>query len=250
MRRKALYFALAAVILLSCVGALAAGPVRDPETEDGYTVPKDWSEWENDSLWEYVFSLFFDWLSAEDQGAEAPETTPHSGAAMTQLAAGLNLIVDEATGDMTVIRPEQTETAPMGEPDTWTIFLYLCGTDLESDRTSGGRATFDLAEMLAATASADIRFVIETGGARRWYTDALDAGYNERLVIQSGQMTKVEQVPRAGMGDSATLADFLTWGVENYPAKHMGVILWDHGGGSITGSVMIPSPCGSWRLRS
>ena len=37
------------------------------------------------------------------------------------------------------------------------------------------------------------------------------------------------------MGAAATLADFLTWGIRNYPAEHMGLILWDHGGGSITG---------------
>ena len=37
------------------------------------------------------------------------------------------------------------------------------------------------------------------------------------------------------MGDSQTLSDFLTWGVKNYPADHMALILWDHGGGSISG---------------
>ena len=37
------------------------------------------------------------------------------------------------------------------------------------------------------------------------------------------------------MGESKTLSDFLKWGVETYPAEKMGVILWDHGGGSLSG---------------
>ncbi len=32
-------------------------------------------------------------------------------------------------------------------------------------------------------------------------------------------------------GDGATLTDFGTWAVQNYPADHYGLILWDHGGG-------------------
>jgi hypothetical protein len=32
-------------------------------------------------------------------------------------------------------------------------------------------------------------------------------------------------------GDGATLADFGTWAVQNYPADHYGLVMWDHGGG-------------------
>ena len=33
------------------------------------------------------------------------------------------------------------------------------------------------------------------------------------------------------MGDTDTLYSFLSWGIDNYAAEHMGVILWDHGSG-------------------
>ncbi len=33
------------------------------------------------------------------------------------------------------------------------------------------------------------------------------------------------------MGDPNTLADFAVWGIENYPAEHYALIIWDHGGG-------------------
>jgi hypothetical protein len=37
------------------------------------------------------------------------------------------------------------------------------------------------------------------------------------------------------MGKADTLADFLRWGLKEYPAAHVGLILWDHGSGSING---------------
>ena len=52
-------------------------------------------------------------------------------------ASALSLTVTQATGALTVERPELEEYQPMGAPGTWTIFVYLCGTDLESDDFGG-----------------------------------------------------------------------------------------------------------------
>lgn len=38
------------------------------------------------------------------------------------------------------------------------------------------------------------------------------------------------------MGEAETLADFLSFAKENYPAQKTAVIFWNHGGGSITGA--------------
>ena len=40
------------------------------------------------------------------------------------------------------------------------------------------------------------------------------------------------------MGDPGTLAEFLGFCRDNFPARHQAVILWDHGGGSAGGLVM------------
>ena len=37
------------------------------------------------------------------------------------------------------------------------------------------------------------------------------------------------------MTDPNTLEAFIKWGAENYPANRMCLILWDHGGGSVSG---------------
>ena len=146
--------------------------------------------------------------------------------------SSVDITVESTTGDMTVERPEWEASIPMGDPDTWTIFVYLCGTDLESD---GGGATMDLWEMVGASHSDRVRFVVETGGTRHWYNSAADPKQNDRLLIQNGMVRKVEECARSGMGRSSTLADFLIWGIQNYASEHMGLILWNHGGGSISG---------------
>ena len=41
---------------------------------------------------------------------------------------------------------------------SWTVLVYLCGTDLESE---GGMGTGDLQEMLDAQGSDNVRFVVQ-----------------------------------------------------------------------------------------
>jgi hypothetical protein len=46
----------------------------------------------------------------------------------------------------------------------------------------------------------------------------------------------IEELPSARMGDAQTLKDFLAFGRDNYPAKRTAVVLWNHGGGSVSGA--------------
>ena len=148
---------------------------------------------------------------------------------------GLFMQVDKATGKMLIRRPEQETSATMGEKGSWTIFVYLCGTDLESPMFKGGSATDDIKEMKAATADDRIRFVIQTGGTTFWHNGDMDEDLNQRFVIEGGKLIKVGEEDRVSMGKTSTLAEFLKWGVKNFAAEKMGVVLWDHGGGSIEG---------------
>ena len=121
--------------------------------------------------------------------------------------------------------------------DTWTVLMYVCGSDLESTSTrmGGGLATSNLVELTQANLGNNINYVIETGGAKRWQNDVVSARYLERYIMKDGYMTQVERASSASMATSSTLADFITWGTKNYPADHYMLIFWDHGGGSITG---------------
>ena len=122
------------------------------------------------------------------------------------------------------------------ESESWTILVYLCGTDLESSgRFSGALASADLKEMCRATAGGKVRFVVQTGGARKWYTKEIDSDKNQRFLIRNGKIAPVYEGRRTGMGKSDTLADFLKWSAASYPAEKTGLVFWNHGGGSIAG---------------
>lgn len=155
---------------------------------------------------------------------------------MEKRSAGMNIRVDESSGSMSITRPQIKNPAPMGEKDTWTIFVYLCGSDLESRILfGGGMGSDDIKEMCAATASKKVRFVIETGGSDRWHDRNISSDVLGRFVVENGKLKEVGEEEQSSMGKSSTLKNFLQWGIENYPAEKMGVIFWDHGGGSITG---------------
>lgn len=142
------------------------------------------------------------------------------------------MTVNSEDGKMTITRPPKKNES-MGDPDTWTIFVYLCGTDLES--TGQASATTDLLQMLEGSVSDQVRIVIQTGGTAEWYNEFMDASQGERYLIEAGDVYLVDSVPLTDMGDPETLADFLSWGVQNYPSEKMGVIFWNHGSGSING---------------
>ena len=113
----------------------------------------------------------------------------------------------------------------------WTIFVYLCGSDLES---GSGFASQNMQEMIDASANGNVRFIVQTGGASAWNNGA-SPDELDRFEITGGASTLVDSQPQASMGDSQTLADFLSWGLAAYPSDHKGLVLWDHGSGSING---------------
>ncbi len=172
-----------------------------------------------------------------DPGAmDGAETTGQSEGAQGSTSlldkiTGVSLNVDGASGEMNIDRITFGDQAADIGDDAWTIFVYLCGTDLESEY---GAATGDLGEMIQ-TKGDHLRFVVETGGTETWNNEVIDNQTNQRYLIQDGEMYLVDEVEMSNMADPQTLANFLQWGVTNYPSDHMGLILWDHGGGSITG---------------
>lgn len=118
--------------------------------------------------------------------------------------------------------------------EDWSIYIYLCGTDLESGM---GFATENLNEMLSVTLGNDVNVLIQTGGTELWQTSGIPSDKISRFVIEDGQLKSEQKLELASMGDENTLYDFLSWGVELFPAKKMAVILWDHGGGSLAGVI-------------
>lgn len=169
--------------------------------------------------------------AAQTTTAARSETEPDGilRAAAPERATQLSLGGD---GLLSIKRKTRSASASMGDENTWTFFVYMCGTDLESE---GAAATEDLNEMLAASTSQNVKFVVQTGGTSEWQNETVSAESLQRYVISGGALKLEEEKPLESMGSTDTLSDFLGWGIENYPSERMSVIFWNHGGGSITG---------------
>lgn len=120
-----------------------------------------------------------------------------------------------------------------GKNDTWVIHWYLCGTDLES---RFGAASADLAELQKVKLPANVKVLIEAGGAKKWHSNIGAKGHSAvRLLYDSEGLHELGKLKEADMGNPATLEDFLRFGKENYAADHHIFVFWDHGGGSMSG---------------
>nr|MDA3847130.1 zinc ribbon domain-containing protein [Vallitaleaceae bacterium] len=66
---------------------------------------------------------------------------------------------------------------------SWTILIYMNGSDLESSYYNGGllgSGTNDLNEMMTGLVSDSVQVVIETGGTLEWVMPEIDASQNQR----------------------------------------------------------------------
>ncbi len=167
----------------------------------------------------------------EDLSGEKTEVTPEQNSSDADFK-GLKMSVKGSTGEFSIARADIPLNGRTGDEDVWTIFVYLCGTDLESENSLGSG---DLEEMIGADTGDAVRFIIQTGGCAEWRNSMVNDDRSQRFIVQDGDMTELDSFSQSAMGREDTLTDFLTWGVENYASEHMGLIFWNHGGGSITG---------------
>ena len=172
--------------------------------------------------------------STAEYTAEAPvqsggeEEYDNAGRSFDNGATQLSM----TNGSLDIHRRTRSESAPMGDSG-WTIMVYLCGTDLESECYA---ASMDIEEALNGRYSDDVRIVYQTGGTAEWNEYyGISNSVSQRYVTNNGELELVDEFELCNMGDPNTLTDFVSWGVENYPAKRMGLVFWNHGGGSISG---------------
>ena len=150
----------------------------------------------------------------------------------------------------------------------WTVLIYMCGSDLESQH---GMASFNLHEIMSSeqpsktvqvdwetgqwqveTRPVQVNVLVEVGGASAWHNEPDEDGVTWPLEVASDRLQRfelshepnddgiyplelVDEQPIASMTDPTTLTDFILWGTQRHPAKKTALVLWGHGGGSSTG---------------
>ena len=156
------------------------------------------------------------------------------------LADGAEAAPAEEAQEETVMTEE---TAPAEitpeKPAAWTVMIYLCGTDLESE---GGMATENLKMIADTVPDKAVNVLIQTGGTKSWQAeDAVGIDIAEdrlqRWTWDENGFTLVDEEELASMAKYTTLSDFIQWGAKYYPAEKYMLNLWDHGGGSASGLI-------------
>ena len=117
--------------------------------------------------------------------------------------------------------------------DTVTIMIYICGTDLES---KNGMASSDIQEMAAASFGDNVNVILYTGGCKQWKINGISNKVNQIYQIKNGELIRLESdMGNGGMTDPENLTEFINYCSQNFPANRNNLIMWDHGGGSVSG---------------
>ena len=98
-----------------------------------------------------------------------------------------------------------------------------------SERT--GMASADISELTSGVWGDNIQIVIQTGGATHWTNDLINPNRTQRFLYKGGKFTEVADLPLQPASEPDTLAGFLRFCRDEYPADHNILVLWDHGGG-------------------
>jgi hypothetical protein len=120
------------------------------------------------------------------------------------------------------------------QPETFTLFWYVNGSDLESGGANdlGGAFSDDLDEMMSAIPpDGRFRVLIFTGGTREWKTEGFSARHNQVHHVTNEGLSHGSVLPEGSIAEPEVLEAFLRYGIETVPADRYGLIFWDHGSG-------------------
>ncbi len=135
------------------------------------------------------------------------------------------------------------------ENEDWAFYLYMCGSNLESQFNS---ATSDILEMLDADIPDNVKLYVFTGGAKEWDPEGIGAAYNEEhagayiepsneyaqlFSVDDDKMTLLKTYDsNLDMGDQATALQFVNDVTALGQTDHAIISFWNHGGGPLGGA--------------
>ena len=115
---------------------------------------------------------------------------------------------------------------------SFSLLVYMIGSDLESFDAA---ASNDIQEILGAASGDKLNVIIQTGGSKSWHLEEIPDDGGGRYSIRNGELETIELFNNVKMSEPETLADFISWAGKNHPAERYGLVLWDHGGGTLLG---------------
>ena len=125
----------------------------------------------------------------------------------------------------------------------YTFMFYMCASTLEYDSSDRhpevGLFSDDIKELLSVNYPSNVKVIIETGGTKKWslsstYLDGasyISANYLQRWEISNKKLKLIDTLNTNHMADEASYQSFLEWGLKDYNAEQMGVVISGHGAG-------------------
>ena len=231
------------VIILSCACSNQAASKEDVNSPDNMeysgssTIPSD-----------------FKTLNHSDEAADGEEKTGtvEDRAIHMVMEGGKQRIPSRAESiELPDMEAENKEVSPIkafeesaAANKEYTIMVYMIGSNLEYSDEMGyiGAATADIEEMLLSGVNFEkANLIVYAGGTVSW-ASGLPSYSNCVLDLSrytgDGDLTKTivayqENCP--SMGNPNTLASFVNYCSDHYPAEKTGLIFWDHGNGPLYG---------------
>lgn len=150
---------------------------------------------------------------------------------INELLTSITKVIDKDITD------ENNESLVEEELGTYTVLLYMVGSNLESE---DGAASKDLMEIMdSGVDTSRVNVVVYTGGSQYWQNGISNEVNSVYHLTGTGDNTTLECVgatdENLNMGEAETFASFIEFGYENYPADHYALICWDHGSGPVSG---------------
>ena len=105
----------------------------------------------------------------------------------------------------------------MSSSARWTWLVYMAG-----DNNLEGAGRDDLKEMQQVGSTDDVNVLVQ-----------FDTEENKTTRYRVGKkaLKTLQTMKGVNSGDPKVLTDFIRWGIANYPADHILVDVWNHGGG-------------------
>lgn len=117
--------------------------------------------------------------------------------------------------------------------DSVTVMIYICGTDLESKH---GMASSDIQEMASADFGDNVNVILYTGGCKQWKINGISNKVHQIYQIKNGELIRLkDDMGKSAMTEPENLSEFIKYCNKNFPANRNNLIMWDHGGGSVSG---------------
>ncbi len=134
----------------------------------------------------------------------------------------------------------------------WTVLVWANGKANGADRlapsvlreleTAGSNDSMDIVAQLGRKQRIYDKVTKDWSGVRRYHVERNETPYSSGKELSkwflppytSGIVSPVvEDLGDADMGSAASFADFLKWGMKEYPAKHYAVVVYGEGGGMV-----------------